>query len=1083
MKGQSSITIIRRAATCRPTTRKLSRHLLDLHRHPAFSQYSALARGTRLSLFSSSWGTVYSLEDGQSPPTAPGVRRRQNYALRNIHTTPTRRKDASEPESEEEIAQEEKRVVPPLSEFMQQDFYESKAGKENSTNTRESISRPSSTSSPSSPSLTQTSSDLDIEETDDLDYIETDASESTELTQPEEEEEIDPIRDIRFAHNFMWAAPTDGIFQPQLSYDRAILPPEEQSTQEWSPPDHIKPSANLSLSYFIEALSHELDTIPRYPSAKVVECRILPILRRAQDNPTPYNMIKEYLVRDYGRATGRLINCLCTAFARPGVPEYAFEALVGLFVKTRNPTEVAKSLRALPPRSALLSAARKLSIPNTNRLIMKIVNAKEEESIRLLAVVLVQLALNSGHELTAALIYLRLARELPGSLPRLVARRDLGPDHNSDLMDEILKQLIASLDRDPSPERLKAVVSLWRAVMDNGGALPRTLHITLLEKALLITEKMDEDAEAVELLPFPDGRKIRVGRKISVPALTGPVAILDHIRKQEEWTLRKTSVPTAIYLQVIARHMKAGNMLAAADMVNQMIARENSSINMVPHEVTAKLVRGLARNRYFQRAQDIVLQFNRGYVRNPFIQAVLLNLGARTENRKLVNQTLRLVPRPVPRQILRELLYVALRLKDAEGRRAVIDMIEGSSTPLTPIEYSVLIEQTIAEEGLRYAHAMVEKRESYADRKAAWDTLMLRGLQQGMYDIASEGTKHSRRGAYYVTGLLMYISRQFGTAEARQILQRLLSDTIDVNVVTMDDVEERKVTSSAEKQLQYARLMARLLNQDDDPVKLNLRATGIRSSLFLPRSRYTGFIRPKREDSRPAEVDESANGLEHQVIAADYYDESIFDGARASFITVEWVGRYALFSGDARTYNWALLTLESMGMSPDHIDELFKDDQESCKPNLYPDPLSTDANTAAETNVPAAVNVNPEPSNSRFVKAKEFEFAKDLEQPLSLRKTLVEHDWDTMREVHLLLSKVKNLASPFGQRAIDDLVNRGLFDYDVQPGWKMTREIEKILREYDDEWKRQSGIDMGQEDGLESAGAEGADTKSNEIEV
>ncbi|KAK9379930.1 uncharacterized protein V2V93DRAFT_372719 [Kockiozyma suomiensis] len=817
-----------------------------------------------------------------------------------------------------------------------------------------------------------------------------------------------PFRDIRFAHNYAWVPPDDGVFQPQVSIDRERSAAKFYYTP-WQPPDHMSETANLPLSFFVENLIHELNTLPRYPEPRIVECRILPILQRARNNQKSYNLLKELRQREIGRPERRLMFCLCSAFSRPGVAPFVFEGLITLFFSAPVP-ELITQFHNIASKSPLADVCRKLSPPNhqaekdpVSWVLAEIFDADSrgypDRARKALAILSVQLALACNEEVIATAMIVRLLRDGGRLLSDGVQANYLLP---TVVIRSAIDQLLVSMNYDQSVERLRAVALLWNEMIKENQFLTREQQFSIMEKALQITDRENDSLRtSTDLATF-----------------TEPISILELISKQEQQQQESAMVPTTFYTDVIQRLLKVGNLLEAASQLENMISRPGFTINMAPAEVIAQVVRALSKRRLYSRAQEIVLQFNRALVTNEHIQAVLLNFAARTNNFVLAKQMMKLVTPPYSRVILRELLFLSVRFHDASGREAVMSMISQDDKSISPAEYSLLIEDMIDSEGLIAAYDEVGKSKSSTHREFAWSTLLHKSLNQKEFAIASEGTNKIRRqrGDYYLAGLLIYVSKNFGSATARRVLQKRIKQTVDVeSLKSRRNSAESKKSANISK-IRYLRTITEILDMNDEPVEFDLKSSGIDPKLFLPRNegRSKGYRRRPRSSESDFSTENMTDNSSEDSLTADRFDESIFDYTKPSLLAVQCVATFALFSGDARTYNWALITLETMGLAPRHIKTLFKTDLEEFKFRQKYANEETPMRSQAENDI----------IDDTLIKSQGLEILEQ-DEDLTLKKIDKQYTIN-MRE----LIKSGDLSNSESQSRITKMENEGEFHYD-----------------------------------------------------
>ncbi|KAK9448220.1 uncharacterized protein V1518DRAFT_420020 [Limtongia smithiae] len=807
------------------------------------------------------------------------------------------------------------------------------------------------------------------------------------------------ILDIRLSYNYSQSPPTHGVFQPK-NYQMPLQivrgsDQQHDKFSKWMVPAAYR-HANIPLSFFVKNVLSELRRLPLACDPSVYTARLLPIVIRARENATSYNLFAALHDGGHHDECIDLMRRLCSVFMRPRATAVVLEGFAILYSRLST-VEIAELISEIRGRSSPLPRiCRMLSSSDHKRerdpvgwLMTQVIAAAEEydtsaRSMELFT--LVHLALECHLELVAAGMVVKLIRYANTEGMELT---NFAP---AALINLTVDRLLASMARDRSIERLQGVAALWQALKDAGGEFTPAQNFKLMEYALDITST----------------------DSTSGTYLRGPEDVLQLIAAESDSKTRaaRARIPGTFYAELVQRHLDRNDVLGAYRNLKVMLeSRPNFPISTTPPQLLADVIHGLSKRRYYGQAKQLLLKLTRTVLEHGPVLEAALNFAARTQNHTLAQQLSKLVRPPFSRSMLRQLMFLSISLKDAQGKRAVMGMImqhadvkldvdrpDGRGLPdydldrkearmqLQPAEIGMLADEAYREFGLDTALAQVpndgigkDADVRAAQREAAWGVLLQRALRQRAYDVAQHGVQYSCRDDIYTAGLLTYVSKRFGAAVARRVVQKrldMLEDLTRQPHAVSDGTQpprRRKWDgdSAGRKRLVELRALGRLLSKNEDEVVQLSPVSMADSNLFLALKQGYPYRQPEtafathatakaaREEAHTIQLDDHTDPQKHvdqaspladnpssphppssfssttesqplhstpsrrPVLGANHFDFSIFDNTTPGLLSVEHVGRFALYERDERTFNWAIVTLEAMGMHVDDIRTLF----------------------------------------------------------------------------------------------------------------------------------------------------------------
>ncbi|KAK9353064.1 hypothetical protein V1523DRAFT_412254 [Lipomyces doorenjongii] len=711
------------------------------------------------------------------------------------------------------------------------------------------------------------------------------------------------IRNIRLLEDYSVLRETEGVFMPVNIFPRRkeVQKPE---FDQWEVPEEYK-KANLPRQFFFMHLDKELNDMKVDLPARIV-ARILPILQRANANPTPYNIILDLYTRGSTVKLDKVLRLLCIAFPiDKDVRLTVLDSFASLLFKL-PPANFASLLCRIYGSAELRNVCKLLSPPGhrheRNQILwlgsqIKASSEVNPEGARMmLSLIVIHLALEYGYDFPAGSLVVKILRSAPTD-----QRAKLVP---LNLLHVIMGRLLDSIEYESSLVELGMVVDLWKELIGLGGNILPERQFKIMELTLKFTDEMPDSPNFIH----------------------DPDAVFNLIFRQQTAIER---IPISFYISAITRHLSIGNILGALRHY-RLMQRHMPSTHPAP-ELTAEILHALSKARLYKQAHEFIVRLNVAAMKSSAIVEAIVNFAARTDNTLLAGQILRHVKRPYSRSMLRQVLFFSIKSGDQNARDSMIRLINDVDK-ISSDEFGMLVNDMYENHGLAEALNLLHKSPAHLTGEG-WKAVLHKAFLEHDYEIASTALSHVKPDdeGYYLGTLLTYVSRDMGVAKARNVLQSLLDRTIDIESIS-GRRKNRELIMSAE-----LRRLARTLDQssDDDLAFTRPRASAIDPELFLYKHRFPGrrLKRDKQKRSRILEEHRYAlrrlgvvSGAETESscpLSATKFDLSIFDGTKPTALSVQIVGRLALHEGDIKTYNWALITLEAMGISPVDIRSCF----------------------------------------------------------------------------------------------------------------------------------------------------------------
>ncbi|KAK9366176.1 hypothetical protein V1509DRAFT_630757 [Lipomyces kononenkoae] len=712
------------------------------------------------------------------------------------------------------------------------------------------------------------------------------------------------VRNIRILEDYSALREDEGVFMPANIFPRRRKMVQKPEFDRWEVAEEFR-NANLPREFFFMHLDRELNDMKVELPARTV-ARILPILQRANENPTPYNLILDLHRRRGTDKLNRVLRALCLAFAIDKDVRLTVLDSFGSLLFNLPAAQFASLICRIYGSAELRNVCKLLSPPSHRHernqvlwLVSQIKAASEtnpEGARMMLSVVVIHLALEYGYDYLAGSLAVKILRSAPPD-----QRGNLVP---LNLLHIIMGRLLDSVEYDSSHVDLGMVVDLWKELVALGGTIGPDRQFKIMELTLQFT---DDTLDSPNFIHDPD----------TVMAL---------ILEQQTAIDR---VPISFYLSAINRHLRIGNTLGA--LRHYRLMERHASGRHPPPDLTAGILHALSKARLFKEAHEFIVRLNVAAMKSSAIVEAIVNFAARTDNASLATQILRHVKRPYSRSMLHQLLFFSTKRGDQHSRDSMIRMINDIDK-ISPDEFGMLVNEMYENHGLHEALNLLNKSPPHLT-KEGWKAVLHKAFLEHDFDAASTALSYIQpdEDGYYLGTLLTYVSREMGALKARNVLQSLLDRTLDIESLS-DRQQTREQLLSVE-----LRRLARALDQssDDELVFTRPRQSAIDDDLFLYKHRFpTKRIKRERQRNsafvdRPnplVEFGGDTSGAESGSllrVSAAGFDMSIFDGTKPTALSVQIVGRLALHEGDIKTYNWALITLEAMGMSAVDIRSCF----------------------------------------------------------------------------------------------------------------------------------------------------------------
>ncbi|KAK9242773.1 hypothetical protein V1506DRAFT_47296 [Lipomyces tetrasporus] len=708
------------------------------------------------------------------------------------------------------------------------------------------------------------------------------------------------IRNIRLLEDYSALREDEGVFMPADTFSRRKRV-DKPEFDRWAVPEEFK-MANLPRQFFFMHLDRELNDMKVELPARIV-ARILPILQRANENTTPYNLILDLYK---SRSTAKLVNVLrllCIAFAiDKGARLTVLDAFASLMFKL-PPAKFSSLLCRIYGSAELKNVCKLLSPPGHRHERNQVLwlgsqiraasDGNPNGARMMLSLVVIHLALEYGYNFQAGSLILKILRSAPTDL-----RTKLVPPN---LLHIIIGRLLDSIESDKSLGDLRVVVDLWKELIALGGKIHPQHQFKIMELTLNFTDDMPDSPNFIH----------------------DPDTVLDLIIRQQTGIER---IPTSFYIGAISRHLNIGNILGALRHY-RMMELHMTGTHLHP-ELTAEILHALSKARLYKQAHEFIVRLNVAAMKSSAIVEAIVNFAARTDNTVLASQILRHVKRPYSRSMLRQVLFFSIKRGDQNARDSMIRLINDVDK-ISPDEFGMLVNEMYETHGLAEAFNLLHKSPAHLTGEG-WKAVLHKAFLERDYEAATRALSRVKPDAdgYYLCILLTYVSRDMGVAKARNVLQSLLDRTLDVGNDSSGQRKTREQLMSAE-----LRSMARSLDQssDDDLTFTRPRASAIDAELFLYKHRFPARRRERNNHRRISVLEEQRYSLQKPNVtaaaalplSATAFDMSIFDGTKPTALSVQIVGRLALHEGDVKTYNWTLITLEAMGISPVDIRSWF----------------------------------------------------------------------------------------------------------------------------------------------------------------
>ncbi|KAK9314893.1 hypothetical protein V1524DRAFT_431614 [Lipomyces starkeyi] len=698
------------------------------------------------------------------------------------------------------------------------------------------------------------------------------------------------IRNIRLLEDYSALRETEGVFMPADIFPRRkeVQKPE---FDRWEVPEEYN-KANLPRQFFFMHLDKELNDMKVELPARIV-ARILPILQRANQNPSPYNLILDLYKSRSTVKLDKVLRLLCIAFPiDKDVRLTVLDSFASLLFKLR-PAKFASLLCRIYGSAELRNVCKLLSPPGhrheRNQILwlgsqIKASSEVNQEGARMmLSLIVIHLALEYGYDFPAGSLVVKILRSAPTD-----QRTKLVP---LNLLHIIMGRLLDSIEYDSSLLELGMVVDLWKELIGLGGNILPERQFKIMELTLKFT---DETPDSPNFIHDPD-------------------AVFNLIFQQQTAIER---IPISFYISAITRHLSIGNILGA--LRHYRLMERHMPSTHPPPELTAEILHALSKARLYKEAHEFIVRLNVAAMKSSAIVEAIVNFAARTDNTLLASQILRHVKRPYSRSMLRQVLFFSIKRGDQNARDSMIRLINDVDK-ISSDEFGMLVNEMYENHGLAEALNLLNKSPAHLTSEG-WKAVLHKAFLEHNYETASTALSHVKPDdeGYYLGTLLTYVSRDMGVAKSRSVLQSLLDRTMDI--------ESHSGRRKTREQLMSAELrsLARTLDQssDDDLAFTRPRASAIDPELFLYRHRFPGRRLKRDKQKRSGVVAGAETGSSYR-LSATTFDLSIFDGTKPTALSVQIVGRLALHEGDIKTYNWALITLEAMGISPVDIRSCF----------------------------------------------------------------------------------------------------------------------------------------------------------------
>ncbi|KAK9461431.1 uncharacterized protein V1516DRAFT_675933 [Lipomyces oligophaga] len=673
--------------------------------------------------------------------------------------------------------------------------------------------------------------------------------------------------------------------------------------------------ANLSVAFFRSQIMTELKRIgPSASRSKVIE-RLLPIFIRARDNPSSYDLIKYFI--EWNEVTVAM-QCLSHLF-KVFPDEDSLDLVLNGFrnvLYVAEPRDLLDLFKRLIQTEEIISVASSL-VPQFaakdpyNWLLAEFHQAIRESNsdrvLGMLTIVLCMIAVKHGSVQSVADLLRRLLEGLPRTSENPSQALDVYI--SSVLFRTIVNKLISLASASKLPADLVSICRLWSQAQKYGIGFTSQQIVEYLELFLSV-------------IP-PEGG-------LNIAHYAEPSKALNMLLEANK---RELQIPQLYYQEIIRKYLANGDCIGAVRHFETLIKYPGVTINNVSPVLVAELIHSLSKESMYEIAWNVISQINYSMINSQEIIAALLNYCARSRNVSFANQVMELITLPLSRPIMKQLLLLSTRLADHAGVKMIVGMIEKdqqNGEPLSPAEFSILLSHRCRSEGYQSGkESLFEYSQLHSSPSVfagGWNVLLGYALWNKDFESASIGFKYATRDARYVKNLIRFIATCFGPNNARLAVQQLTLQRVETGSFNIP-LGHR----SYPKQPKLSdNLISKFLYQADG--KVDYSDTGISSRWFLPETEYHSIIGKRMtviHNAFTLDVDDPPT--EACPFTIKGFHLSIFDNAPLTFTPIFELIRLALNSNDTVSYNWSIVLLSFLGMSPTDLEAYLESIWKSTK--------------------------------------------------------------------------------------------------------------------------------------------------------
>ncbi|KAK9454501.1 hypothetical protein V1511DRAFT_511853 [Dipodascopsis uninucleata] len=703
---------------------------------------------------------------------------------------------------------------------------------------------------------------------------------------------------------------SEGIFAPNVINKHMR---QQKITHTWTV-DGIYRTSRLPADFFIDQLLFECRRWKAQgtPSKVFIKRRLLPIVHRARENPTSYDLLSLLYTKGHKTEAKQILKWLSYYSNRKDIHFSFFNAYNSL-LPIMTVAELSEALSELRYNTTAVKAIKRLvpNIPNNSNPVTWIlerlpaVTSESEVNARsMIFYIIIHIAVASNLDIYAAAMTVKLLKYTVDDSSLI----------SVELMRLIMDNLLSKFNDTRSLAVLKIAVILWSELRKLDIELTRSQQLQLMESALSFTQSNGSSNEGVSYHSLD------------------PNIVLDMIL---ESTSSEDSIPVSFYISVISRNLEKGSIAAAIRYWDSLVARyyylapADISLNLV-----ARMIKACSKKEFFKKAEEIVSSLDKFSLTDADVFGAVLNFCTRTGNLQLAEKMISLMHTPIPRSLLREMLFLYLRFGNQKQVDVILNVIAREDSLLTDEEAGMLMYYRILREGLPSALEYARTLDD-SNNRSAWSIILDNSMRQRNFDAVLEALKHVAPDSYYYGIMIFSIGVRFGSSRAKKMLESI----VEKSVVEKEPLSRSTITREFplnEQKLEIKETTDLIMgNMAGDTRETEFftkpETTRIPDEMFLVPTEevYKSYLKRVNRLKKNRSLQQSKwtnllNKLESDEKVNEFRKRNLKSiDSGPDVVTFEILARLALFEFDAPTYNWAILSMERMGVSVIDIENML----------------------------------------------------------------------------------------------------------------------------------------------------------------